>query len=640
MSQREYFQLLKEKFSHKSDILTEIINLNAINHLPKGTEHFVSDLHGEYEAFDYILRSGSGTIKEKVAACLQSDVSEEAAEELCHLIYYPEEKINHLSLQLSSRELESFLQAQIPNLLMVIKHIGAKYTRSKIRKILPQSFSYIIEELLTESEHFQKDNYTQAIIDKVTTLGKLERLICSLCYLIQDLVMDHLHVVGDIFDRGKYPDKIMDRLQKLRSVDIQWGNHDVTWMGAVSGSLICMVNVIRIAARYNSLDLIEDRYGINLRPLIDYSRYYYPPLPSFEPILDGDTISQSESDTLNSLQQATLILQTKLEHQLIQRRPEFLMEERCLLKKMDDKREHVLLAGQWYPLTDFNASCIERESPDKLSQEEDKLLQGLMKSFQHSDKLQQHVAFLFEKGSMYRIYNQQLLFHGCIPLHANGDFKSFKIGGQTYVGRELLDFFESAIRRSYANPSCQEDLDTDMFWYLWSGSLSSLFGKSSMTTFERAYIQDQFTHKEEKNAYYRLRDREDVCQQILVSFGLGEQSHIINGHTPILEKLGENPIKANGKLLVIDGGFSKGYQKKTGIAGYTLVFTSYGLELVAHRPFTSVENILQGQGEVIFVKRLVEKESQRILVYDTNIGQKLSKEMEDLEYLYRYFEQI
>lgn len=637
---KEYYQLLKEKFPRKSDILTEIINLEAICHLPKATEHFMSDLHGEYAAFDYILRTASGSIKAKVAECLQyHGESTVDIEDFCLFLYYPEDKIALDKAELSEKELQEKLLSIVPRQVQVLQYMGQKYTRSKIRKSLPSHFAYIIEELLAEIERNpNKKDYFDSILQKIRELNQLEELIAALSSTIQHLAVDVLHIVGDIYDRGKYPDKILNRLEKLPNVDIQWGNHDITWMGAVSGSRVCMMNVIRIAARYNNLALIEDRYGINLRKLIDYSRKYYQPIEAFEPILDEGVISSEESALLNCVQQATAVLQFKLESQMIARRPEFQLEHRDVLQHIDYQKQVICLAGTEHELVGFNSGRINPQSPEQLDQEEESLVEQLNQAFQHSESLNRHVAFLFETGSMYLPYNGNLLFHGCLPLHENGDFKSFQLGEGRYSGRKLLDFYEEEIRKSYRHPRVSDDFSTDLFWYLWVGENSSLFGKKAMTTFERYYIKDKTSHIEEKNPYYRLRNEEVVCANILREFGLEATGHIINGHTPVKEKKGENPVKANGKLLVIDGGFAKGYQKKTGVAGYTLVSNSYGLLLIAHHPFTNRENVLNGSYLASTAKRLVEESPERLLVKDTNIGEELISEMRHLEHLYHYFD--
>lgn len=633
-----YYQLLKEKFPSKSSLVTEMINLDAICHLPKGTEHFLSDLHGEYEAFDYLLRNGSGSIKKKVAECF-TDRTDEEIEFLCQYIYYPKEKIEVRQEVLSSNGLIEELTLFLPDLLQLVKYIGGKYTRSKVRKMMAADYAYIMEELLiVEQPDENKISYYNAIISKVIELDQLDDLFIAFATLIQDLSIDHLHVVGDIFDRGKYPDLIIDRLQKFNKIDIQWGNHDITWIGAVSGSTICMINVIRIAARYNSIALIEDRYGINLRSLIEYSQKNFEPEEVFNPILDGDDISESDKVMLNKLQQATANLQFKLEHQLIARRPDFDMQASNLFTKINREEKTIEIKGKTYPLQSFPYQMIDWESPEQLTDEEERILSGLMHRFQTSNRLNQQIDFLMENGSIYKVTNNNLLFHGGMPMHSNGDFKSMRFGNQVYCGKDLMNFFQKQVIKSYKNKDKHDDFETDLFWYLWCGEVSSLFGKDRMTTFERYYIADKETHVEIKNAYYQLREREDICLRLLNEFGLDETAHIVNGHTPVKEKVGEIPIKANGRIIIIDGGLAKGYQKKTGIAGYTLISNSYGLELVAHKPFSSVEDVLEGKCDIIFIKRLVEEVSQRTLVKETDNGKAILKEISELDYLFHHFD--
>lgn len=639
--QKKYYHLLKENFPTKAEVLTELINLEAIRQLPKGTEHFISDVHGEFDAFDHVLRNGSGSVKEKVKECFPSD--EVDLTELCTLIYYPEEKIQQVQTGFCEKEqLADWYRQILPPLLQVTNYAGRKYTRSKVRKALPKKFAYIIEELLTEVDGKQdKQDYFNAIIEKIIQLEQAPSLISALAKTIQRLVVDHLHVVGDIYDRGPKPDYIMERLLELPSVDIQWGNHDIVWLAAAAGSPVALVNLIRISSRYGNLDIIEDRYGINLRPLIDYSRKYYQPTEAFTPKTDEeDEFSQQELKTLNQVQQACAILQFKLEGQLIKRRPCFLMAERQVLSFIDYDEQTITLNGQKYPLIDFQAPTIDPKDPLALTSEEKQLLRRLLHSFQGSEKLKRHMDFLIEAGSMYLCYNNNLLFHGCIPLHQNGDLKSLRLEGQNYAGKNLLDYYEKMIRQSYQNPEQHDDLATDMLWYLWTGECSSLFGKEAMTTFERYYIADKATHVEKKNAYYQLRNQESVCEDILTEFGLPKSGHIINGHTPVKEKNGENPIKANGKMLVIDGGFAKSYQKTTGIAGYTLLSNSYGMQLAAHQPFTSKDDAVKNGTDIISVMRLVDQVEHRTKVKSTNIGQAIYQEMADLEELYRNFEKV
>ena len=638
----KYFQLLKGQFTEKEDVLTEMINLEAILQLPKGTEHFVSDVHGEFEAFNHVLRNGSGSVRAKVEESLVGYSPEEVTD-LCTLIYYPREKTALEKTRHEDKEaLNQWYREQVYLLSQVTIYAGRKYTRSKMRKSFPPKFAYIIEELLNEMANKKdKVDYYTSIIDKIIELNQASRLIRALAASIQRLVVDHLHVVGDIYDRGPQPDAIMERLIGLHSVDIQWGNHDIVWLAAKGGSKPALMNLIRIQARYGNLAILEDRYGLNLRSLIEYSQKYYESLPAFEPIVDEeDDCSANERLLCNQIQQACAILQFKLEGQLIKRRPDFQMEHRLVLDKIDYEAQTITIKGQTYPLNDFVAPTIDPVDPCRLTSEEAALLTHLLTNFQDSEKLSRHMDFMFEKGQMYLCYNQNLLFHGCIPLHENGDFKSLRIENQSYAGKELLDFYQTQVALCYQNPKVYEDLATDLMWYLWVGECSSLFGKKDMTTFERYYILDKSSHLEEKNAYYELRNEEEICQEILQAFGLPKDGHIINGHTPVKEKHGESPLKANKRLIVIDGGFAKAYQKTTGIAGYTLLSNSYGMQLAAHHPFTSVQDAVENGTDIHSVMRLVESVEQRKKVAETNIGQKLKQESQDLLYLYQNFDRF
>lgn len=634
---KKYLNLLREKFPEKEDVLTEIINLSAICELPKGTEHFMSDLHGEFYAFNHVLRNGSGGIKEKIRECLP-DLSTDKVNQLALLIYYPKEKIEQEIKTKNELEIKQWLHDQLLLLLTVANHAGNKYTRSKVHKALPTKFAYILEELLSEIDNSsEKEDYFNSIIGKVLSLGQMTPLIEALSTTIRRLTIDHLHVVGDIYDRGPYPDLIMDRLMTLPSVDIQWGNHDIVWMAIIAGSPLAMMNAIRICARYGNLDIIEERYGISLRPLIEYAQKYYQASPAFAPKLmteDKARISDSEKILLAQLQQAAAVLQFKLESQLIKRRPEFELEHRDLLYFIDYENQQIMLEGQTYPLVDFQAPTISTENPAQLSTEEKEITDKLLHAFQASEKLQRHVDFLLEKGGMYLKYNGNLLIHGCIPLHSNGDFKSLRVNGQAYSGQDLMDYFDHQVRKSFKNPESSTDFATDLLWYLWVGESSSLFGKNAMTTFERYYIKDKLTHVEKKNAYYHLRNDSEIVKNLLSAFELPETGHIINGHTPVKEKDGENPIKAEGQLIVIDGGFSKPYQSTTGIAGYTLLNNSYGMQLVAHQPFNGISDAVKNGGDIVSVKRLVDVIPDRTKVRDTNIGQKLLEDIKDLEYLF------
>ena len=638
----KYFQLLKGQFTEKEDVLTEMINLEAILQLPKGTEHFVSDVHGEYEAFNHVLRNGSGSVRAKVEESL-AGYPPEAVTDLCTLIYYPREKTALEKTRHEDKEaLNQWYREQIYLLSQVTVYAGRKYTRSKMRKSFPPKFAYVIEELLNEMTNKKdKIDYYTSIIDKIIELNQASRLIRALAASIQRLVVDHLHVVGDIYDRGPPPDDIMERLIGLHSVDIQWGNHDIVWLAAKGGSRPALMNLIRIQARYGNLAILEDRYGMNLRALIEYSQKYYTSLPTFEPMIDAsDHCSKNERLLCNQIQQACAILQFKLEGQLIKRRPDFQMAHRLVLDQIDYAQQTITIKGQTYPLNDFVAPTIDPLDPCRLTSEEEGLLAHLLTNFQDSEKLSRHMDFMFEKGQMYLCYNQNLLFHGCIPLHENGDFKSLRIENQSYAGKELLDFYQEQVAICYQNPKVYDDLATDLMWYLWVGECSSLFGKKDMTTFERYYILDKSSHLEEKNAYYELRNEEAICQEILQAFGLPKDGHIINGHTPVKEKQGESPLKANKRLIVIDGGFAKAYQKTTGIAGYTLLSNSYGMQLAAHQPFTSIQDAVENGTDIHSVMRLVESVEERKKVAETNIGQKLKQESQDLLYLYQNFDRF
>lgn len=635
----KYYQLLKKQFSSKEAVLTEIINLSAICELPKATEHFMSDVHGEYDAFNHVLRNGSGSIKEKLRDCFPEFSSEEISK-LATLIYYPQEKLGSVCQRKVKEDFADYCQKNLIRLLQLAKFVGQKYTRSKVRKAFPVKFRYILEELINEVEATtDKQNYFDSILQTLYQLEELPSLIIALADTIRRLTVDHLHIVGDIYDRGPYPDKIIDRLMKMPSVDIQWGNHDIVWMAAASGSPLAMMNVIRICARYGNIDILEERYGISLRNVFDYAERYYEASPVFAPrLVEGIHLSLEESQSLNKLQQASAILQFKLESQLIARRPDFHLEHRDVLNFIDFEQKTICLNNQEYHLSDLQAPTVDPEHPAQLTEEEKEILAQLLKNFKASDKLKRHMAFLQEKGSMYLTYNGNLLIHGCLPLHQNGDFKSLRIGHHSFSGRALLDFFDEKVRCCLAHPEISDDLATDLMWYLWVGECSSLFGKTAMTTFERYYIKEKETHIEKKNAYYQLREQPEIIARILENFGLGVEGHLINGHTPIKEKNGENPIKADGKLIVIDGGFSKAYQKQTGIAGYTLLYNSFGIQLVAHQPFSTVEAAVEKGSDIVSAKRLVEEVSHRKRVKDTNIGEELLKNIEDLKYLFAHYE--
>ncbi|MFD1388997.1 fructose-1,6-bisphosphatase [Oceanobacillus sp. FSL W7-1293] len=638
----KYLDLLAEKFDREEKVVTELINLESIMDLPKGTEHFVSDLHGEYQAFQHVLRNGSGKVREKINDIFKDTLSEEDINDFAALVYYPEDKLKLIRHQFNSKQaLEEWYAEKIQHMIHLIAYASSKYTRSKLRKALPEQFVFIVEELLYKTDEYtNKRPYYEKIIEKIISLGQAEKLIIGLSYTTQRLVVDHLHVVGDIYDRGPEPDKIMDTLIDHHSVDIQWGNHDVLWIGAYAGSKVCLANIIRICARYDNLDIIEDAYGINLRPLLTLAERYYDDNPAFRPKKNPDQDnSDQERLQITKIHQAIAMIQFKLESPIIKRRPFFNMEERLVLEKTDYEKQEITIYGKTYPLENTCFATVDPADPAKLLPEEEEIIDKLLLSVQQSEKLKRHMNFLMKRGNLYLKYNGNLLIHGCMPVDENGDMEPMVIEGKAYKGRELLDKFETYLRHSFADKETTDDLATDMVWYLWTGEYSSLFGKRAMTTFERYFISDKASHKEEKNPYYYLRENVEMCQKVLEEFDLDpEQGHIINGHTPVKEIDGENPIKADGKMIVIDGGFSKAYQSTTGIAGYTLLYNSFGMQLVAHQHFNSKEDVVLNGADVLSVRRVVDKELERKKVRETNIGAKLQEEIEMLNQLmdYRY----
>ena len=566
--------------------IEEIINLEAILNLPKGTEHFVSDLHGEFEAFDHILRNGSGRIREKVQFLFKQELNAHQMDELCFIIYYPEEKLTLLENE-SALSYEWWLLT-IRRLVEIVRSSSMKYTRSKVRKALPETYGYILEELIYQyDETTTKNGYYQQIIEKIILLGEAKRFVTELAYLIQRLIIDHLHVIGDIYDRGPAPDKIMDRLMSYHSLDIQLGNHDMIWLAAYSGSLACLANVVRICARYGNLDLLEERYAIDLTALKKFSLETYKENPAFAPKKNPyRALTEAEKQIAMRVQQAIAIIQEKLEGQIIGRRPDFNLAHRLRLDKIQG--ETITFDECRYTLINSCFQTVSEEQPYQLTREEKQIIDDLLTQFQSSPRLTKHMRFLMEKASLYLVYNQNLLIHGCLPLNADGTFQAYTFKGHSYSGKALVDFFQEMLEEAYAQPASTDDYATDCLWYLWCGEGSSLFGKRAMKTFERYFLAEKETHHEEKNPYYSLRDTVEVCERILDEFEVtGENRHIINGHTPVKRTKGESPIKANGTLLVIDGGFSKSYQTITGIAGYTLLYNSFGLQLTAHKSFSS-----------------------------------------------------
>ncbi|PXW92075.1 fructose-1,6-bisphosphatase-3 [Streptohalobacillus salinus] len=635
--EKKYLDLLKEKYDTEEKVATEIINLEAILNLPKGTEHFVSDLHGEYQAFSHVLRNGSGKVKEKITDLYGGKLVKDEIDTFSALVYYPEEKLKRIKQSFNSSEaLNDWYEVIIERLVHLVHYSSSKYTRSKLRKALPPHFIYIVEELLYKVDLLDnKKSYYKKIVQEIISLNQVDKLIIGLCYTVQRLVVDHLHVVGDIYDRGPKPDKIMETLINHHSVDIQWGNHDVLWLGAFSGSKVCLANILRICARYNNLAIIEDVYGINLRPLQNLADKYYDDHVNFQPKLQaGETLSEAEFLEITKMHQAIAMIQFKLEIPIIKRRKDFNMGHRTMLDFVDYETETIQINGKDYPLIDPCFQTVNPKNPEQLTDEEQHVIDKLLFSIQHSEKLKRHMDFLMKKGSFYGRYNGNLLIHGCVPLDQDGNLEAMTIDNEAYQGRDLLDLFETTLRHCYKRKKVIDDFDTDLVWYMWTGEHSSLFGKKEMTTFERYFIEDTATHKERKNPYYYMREDEDVCRRILTAFDLDpDLGHIINGHTPVKEIEGENPIKANGKMIVIDGGFSKAYQKTTGIAGYTLVYNSYGIQLVAHQYFHSKQEVIENGTDVLSVKRLVDKELRRKQVRETNIGTQLIKDISFLKQL-------
>lgn len=637
---QKYLDLLSQKFDSAEKLATEIINLESILELPKGTEHFVSDLHGEYESFQHVLRNGSGNVRAKINDIFKDKLSQQEINDLAALVYYPEEKLKLVKNNFDSiGTLNIWYITTIQRLIDLITYCSSKYTRSKLRKALPEQYVYIIEELLYKSNEFHnKKPYYETLVNQIIELEQSDDLIIGLSYTVQRLVVDHLHVVGDIYDRGPKPDKIMDTLINYHSVDIQWGNHDVLWIGAYAGSKVCLANLLRICARYDNLDIIEDAYGINLRPLLTLAeKYYDAENPAFKPKKRPDkdvSLTKREESQITKIHQAIAMIQFKLEMPIIKRRPSFEMEERLVLEKIDYDNNEITIYNKTYPLKDTCFQTVNPNNPAELLAEEKEVMDKLLLSFQQSEKLRRHMSFLMRKGKLYLPYNGNLLIHGCIPVDENGKMESFEIEGERLSGRELLDVFEYHVRRAFDHKESTEDISTDLVWYLWTGKYSSLFGKRAMTTFERYFIEDKASHKEEKNPYYYLREDVDMIRKMLKDFGLNpDEGRIINGHTPVKEIDGEDPIKANGKMLVIDGGFSKAYQSTTGIAGYTLLYNSFGMQLVAHKEFNRKEKVLSMGADELSVKRVVDEELQRKKIRDTNIGKQLQDQIDILKIL-------
>ena len=622
-------QRLAEIYPTIAAASTEIINLQSIMNLPKGTEHFITDIHGEYEAFSHVLRNGSGSVKKKIDDVFGHTLSYADKKSLATLIYYPREKMTIIKKK--EEHIHDWYKITLYRLIEVCKCVASKYTRSKVRKALPEDFSYIIEELITEkAEILDKGAYYEAIISTIIDIGRAEEFIEALCTLIKRLVVDRLHILGDIYDRGPAPHSIMDRLVRYHSLDIQWGNHDIVWMGAAAGQMACIATVIRNSARYGNLDILEDGYGINMLPLATFAieTYKGDPCESFK-IHGKNAYNYSENRVNVKMHKAIAVIQFKLEGQLIKRRPEFHMENRLLLDKVDYEKGTIALDGKNYELLDTNFPTIDPKDPYALTQEEAEIMDRLCAGFVNCKRLQSHMQFLLNKGNLYKVYNGNLMYHGCIPMREDGSFEEMLCDGRRLAGKALMDYISEQIRKAY----CLDDNDPgkadarDLMWYLWCGAKSPVFGKDRMTTFEHYFVADKSTHKEHMNPYYQLSQKVEYCDRILKEFGLPVKgSHIINGHVPVKIKDGETPIKANGKLYIIDGGLSKAYQKQTGIAGYTLIYNSHHLALAEHKPFDP-------EKESTPRVTIVEKMKNRVMVADTDKGVELKECIADLKEL-------
>ena len=639
-----YLERLADLYPTIASASTEVINMEAILNLPKGTEHFLTDIHGEDEAFAHVLKNGSGSVRRKVNEVFGNTLSHQDKRTLATLIYYPREKMDQI-LKVTEDKDEWF-RITLYRLIEICKRAASKYTRSKVRKAMPPDFAYVLEELITEKDDsVDKASYYNAIVNTIIHVGRGRECIIAMSQLIQRLVIDHLHIVGDIFDRGPGPHKIMDKLMDYHSVDIQWGNHDVLWMGAAAGQPGCIANVIRICARYGNLDILEDGYGINLLPLATFALNTYKddPCTCFK-LKGSNELNQYEVEVNLKMHKAISIIQFKAEGQLIKEHPEYHMEQRNLLHRIDYEHgtitldmpdENGNLVPHTYTLLDNNFPTIDPKDPYAYTPIEADIMDRLSKAFLNCEKLQQHVRFLLAKGSLYKIYNGNLLYHGCIPLNADGSFQEIEINGSFFHGRALYDILESYMRKAFMGVSDREKrLGRDIMWYIWLNKDSPLFGKDKMATFERYFLAEKETHTEKKNPYYRYLEDESVVNHILTEFGLPETgSHIINGHVPVRSKNGESPVKCGGKILVIDGGFSKAYQKETGIAGYTLTYNSYGLILSALEPFESTEAAIEREIDIHSDSVIVRHADRRKLVGDTDTGAVLREKIADLEQL-------
>ena len=642
----EYLKLLAKQYPTVQQASTEIINLRAIQNLPKATEHFISDVHGEFEAFQHILNSASGVVREKIDDLLGASVPRSDRDQLATLIYYPEEKLEEIERE--TEDMREWYRITFHRLIDLCCLVSAKYTRSKVRKAMPKDYAYIIDELIHthfEQNEADKRGYYENIINTIIDLDRASNFLIQLCELIKRLAVDHLHLVGDSCDRGPGADVIMDALMEYHSVDIQWGNHDILWMGAASGSRTLVATVLANSLRYNNLEVIETGYGISLRPLSVFADEVYRKcdVSRFQvKIAKEDEGSFSERDKLLAarMHKAITMILFKLEGQKIRRNPSFHMDDRLLLDKVDYQNRTVEIDGVTCPMLDTDFPTVDPKDPYALTPQEDALINTLTRSFRHSEKLQRHVRFLYSKGSLYRVYNGNLLFHGCIPMAADGRLLSFSVGCKDLSGKEFLDYADLTARRAYYNRpgSPERQFGMDFLWWLWCGRNSPIFGRDRMTTFERRFVEDESTHTETKNAYYTLYNDPAVCEGILREFGLEEShSHIINGHVPVKSRKGESPVKGGGRLIVIDGGVCKAYQKTTGIAGYTLIYNSACFRLVAHQPFAGREEAIRKNWDITSTSQIFDRLERRATIHDTDNGRRMQDQVDDLLDLLRAY---
>lgn len=639
---QKYLEELSERFPTKESAVTEIINLSSILALPRSVEHFMSDLHGQADAFEHILNNASGGIRFRISQLFNNTLTKEAQDELATIIYYPEEKMKELLP--NEKDQNNWYRLTLLKIIEVTKKFSSRYTRSKVRKLYDENLSYILDELLNnEIAEENKDKYYQAIISTIIELGYAPQLIIALSSLIKKLAVDELHIIGDIYDRGPEPHKIMDLLENYHSVDIEWGNHDILWMGSSLGSNICIAGVITNSVRHNNLDILEDVYGINLRPLANFAEETYQDAITWRPrkTTEEDYHQNKIVCQAAKIHKAISIIMYKLEGEFAVKHPEYHMTHRRLLDKINYEEKTINIDGKIYHLEDTDFPTIDKNDPYKLTPEEDKIISDLVKAFLNSEALQRHMRIFIEKGSMYKIENNNLMYHALVPLNEDGSLKKVSLGDVSLSGKNLFDYLDAKIRKLYYSKGTTSQHELDLMWYLWSGPDSPFFGKDKMTTMERVLIKDKSSHKEKRNYYYKYQEDETVMTNIMHDFGLTDtrNAHIINGHIPVEKINGETPLKANNKVIVIDGGFSKAYQKTTGIAGYTLVSGSTGMRIIAHEPFTSLEDAIINNQDINYSIDIENNSLKRLTIADVDKGKELSRQINDLKLLIQYYDE-